>query len=532
MHQVRQGLLTRKCHEEMPVSVGAENSRQGSIKPSSRPYRRSLVILRRDLRIDDHQALAHACHLSESVQLLFVFDRAILDALPDRADRRVEFIWESLRSLESGAALAGSLITVHAHAQDALPELVKALAVEAVFFNHDDDPYALCRDGHLTQALRAMQIGCFSYKDHVVFERSEILTQASKPYSVFTPYKQSWLKRLAAQQEAIAEAKVDQRRLMAPDPAQQSACRALAHSRDWGLWFGTPPSLEAIGFRSTNLSQLRVPVGANGARALLKDFAGRIDRYDKARDFPALKGPSYLSVHLRFGTISIRELTRLALQAASSGAQTWLSELIWRDFYMQILYHFPHVVRQSFKPEYDLIAWEDGSKASADFQAWCHGQTGYPLVDAAMRQLLQSGYMHNRLRMVTASFLCKDLGLDWRWGEAWFAQHLLDFDLAANNGGWQWAASSGCDAQPYFRIFNPVSQSEKFDREARFIRRYLPEIAQLSDKQIHAPWEMGGLDAQAIGFKLGNDYPLPIVHHDQARKKTLERYQVVKRAKL
>ena len=198
---------------------------------------------------------------------------------------------------------------------------------------------------------------------------------------------------------------------------------------------------------------------------------------------------------------------------------------------MQILYHFPHVVRQSFKPEYDLIAWEDGSKASADFQAWCHGQTGYPLVDAAMRQLLQSGYMHNRLRMVTASFLCKDLGLDWRWGEAWFAQHLLDFDLAANNGGWQWAASSGCDAQPYFRIFNPVSQSEKFDREARFIRRYLPEIAQLSDKQIHAPWEMGALDAQAIGFKLGSDYPLPIVHHDQARKKTLERYQVVKRAK-
>ena len=198
------------------MSVGEENSSQGNSIPSSRPYRRSLVILRRDLRIDDHQALAHACQLSESVQLLFVFDRAILDALPDRADRRVEFIWESLRSLESGAALAGSLITVHAHAQDALPELVKALAVEAVFFNHDDDPYALCRDGHLTQALRAMQIGCFSYKDHVVFERSEILTQASKPYSVFTPYKQSWLKRLAAQQEAIAEAKVDQRRLGRP----------------------------------------------------------------------------------------------------------------------------------------------------------------------------------------------------------------------------------------------------------------------------------------------------------------------------
>jgi deoxyribodipyrimidine photo-lyase len=198
---------------------------------------------------------------------------------------------------------------------------------------------------------------------------------------------------------------------------------------------------------------------------------------------------------------------------------------------MQILYHFPHVQRQAFKPEYDLIAWEEGPKADADFKAWCDGQTGYPLIDAAMRQLFQSGYMHNRLRMVTASFLCKDLGLDWRRGEAWFAQQLLDFDLAANNGGWQWAASSGCDAQPYFRIFNPISQSLKFDAEGRFIRRYVPELAKLSERQIHAPWEMGGLDAQALGFHLARDYAPPIVDHSQARLKTLARYQVVKRTK-
>jgi len=494
-------------------------------------YTRSLVVLRRDLRLEDHQALAQACRSAAVVHLLFVFDRAILDELPDRADRRVEFIWESLRKLEQDERLGGSLITAHARAIDAVPAIAQALGVEAVFFNHDDEAYALARDQHLRDALKLKHIDCYSFKDHVIFERSEVLSQSAKAYSVFTPYKQAWLKRLAAQQCAVDEAKVDQSRLKAPDQSQQLSCLELAQKKDWGLWFGAPPDLDAIGFQTTNLHQLRLPIGALGAKGLLKDFSSRIDRYDRTRDFPAVKGPSYLSVHLRFGTISIREAARLACQHQSTGANTWLSELIWRDFYMQILYHFPHVQRQAFKPEYDLIAWEEGPKADADFKAWCDGQTGYPLIDAAMRQLFQSGYMHNRLRMVTASFLCKDLGLDWRRGEAWFAQQLLDFDLAANNGGWQWAASSGCDAQPYFRIFNPISQSLKFDAEGRFIRRYVPELAKLSERQIHAPWEMGGLDAQALGFHLARDYAPPIVDHSQARLKTLARYQVVKRTK-
>ncbi|MFM8576702.1 MAG: cryptochrome/photolyase family protein, partial [Limnohabitans sp.] len=246
-----------------------------------------------------------------------------------------------------------------------------------------------------------------------------------------------------------------------------------------------------------------------------------------------VKGPSYLSVHLRFGTVSVRQLAREAharMVAGSEGARVWLSELIWRDFYAQVLANFAHVgAGESFKRDYDAIAWDQGPHGHQLFDAWCQGRTGYPLVDAAMRQLNQTGYMHNRLRMVVASFLCKDLGLDWRWGEQHFATHLNDFDLAANNGGWQWASSSGCDAQPYFRIFNPVSQSEKFDAEGKFIRRYVPELAGLSAKAIHAPWLVGELELQAAGIELGKTYPRPIVDHAQAREKTLARYAVVKK---
>jgi deoxyribodipyrimidine photo-lyase len=270
----------------------------------------------------------------------------------------------------------------------------------------------------------------------------------------------------------------------------------------------------------------------SGAQALLEDFLTRMDQYDETRDFPGVKGPSYLSTHLRFGTVSIRHLADLAWQRAqqgSKGAQVWLSELIWRDFYHQILFHHPRVVTDAFKPDYDRIKWAHGAQAKAHFAAWCEGRTGYPLVDAAMRQLNQTGYMHNRLRMVVASFLIKDLGLDWRWGEHYFAEKLLDFDLAANNGGWQWAASSGCDAQPYFRIFNPISQSEKFDPQGRFIRRYVPELVALPDKALHAPWQARPVDLiTASDIVLGRDYPHPIVQHDEARAATLVRYAVVK----
>jgi deoxyribodipyrimidine photo-lyase len=273
--------------------------------------------------------------------------------------------------------------------------------------------------------------------------------------------------------------------------------------------------------------------GELGGQSLLEDFLERIDAYADARNFPAIKGPSYLSTHLRFGTVSIRQLVREARARAlsgSRGAETWLSELIWRDFYHQVLHHHPQVVERSYRPEYDRIVWEHGAAADAAFAAWCEGRTGYPLVDAAMAQINGTGYMHNRLRMVVASFLVKDLGIDWRRGERYFAEKLNDFDLAANNGGWQWASSTGCDAQPYFRIFNPVSQSEKFDPDGRFIRRYLPQLALLPDAALHAPWTARPIDLAAAGVELGRNYPAPIVAHDLARLKTLQRYAVVKAA--
>jgi len=275
-----------------------------------------------------------------------------------------------------------------------------------------------------------------------------------------------------------------------------------------------------------------LPTGAAGGRSLFAEFFERMDDYQATRDFPAVKGPSYLGVHLRFGTVSVRHLAATAMQRAmqgSNGAAVWLSELVWREFYAQILANFPHVVTGAFKPEYDAIVWEHGKRAQARYAAWCAGQTGYPLVDAAMAQINQTGYMHNRLRMVTASFLVKDLGIDWRWGERYFAQQLNDFDLSSNNGGWQWVASTGCDAQPYFRIFNPVSQSEKFDPQGKFIRRYLPQLAKLPTGALHAPWSAAPLELHAAGVRLGHDYPAPVVLHDDARKSTLARYAAVRR---
>ena len=289
-----------------------------------------------------------------------------------------------------------------------------------------------------------------------------------------------------------------------------------------------------MGFAEGDLSALQIPTGMDGGETLLEDVLPRMGRYRDTRDFPAVKGPSYLSVHLRFGTVSIRALARRAMEAMQAGTggegtPVWLAELVWRDFYFMILHHHPHVTQRAFKPEYDRIEWETGAAADAAFAAWCEGKTGYPLVDAAMLQLNQTGYMHNRLRMVSACFLIKDLGIDWRRGEAYFAQNLNDFDLSANNGGWQWASSSGCDAQPYFRIFNPVTQSERFDAEGKFIKRYLPQLAKLSPKQIHAPWLLTERELAMASVTLGDTYPQPLVAHDQARKKTLERYAVVKK---
>ncbi len=473
---------------------------------------------RRDLRVQDNAALCMALKACKQVHCVFVFDRDILDALP-KADRRVEFIRESLCDLdESLRALCRTsgtgLIVRHARAVDEIPRLAKTLNAQVVFAAHDYEPTAIARDAEVMATLTDVGIALLTCKDHVVFERREILTKSGTPYGVFTPYKNNWL------------ATVSPAHLHSHDSAPYAtflAARPVA--------FQQPvPTLAEIGFEKTNLSELKIPTGAKGAHALFDDFFDRMDDYHDTRDFPSVKGPSYLSVHLRFGTVSIRQLAATAMQRqiqGSRGAATWLGELIWRDFYVQILANFPHVAQGAYKTEYDAIAWEQGERAETLFEAWCQGRTGYPLVDAAMAQLNQTGYMHNRLRMVVGSFLVKDLGIDWRWGEKYFAQHLNDFDLSANNGGWQWVSSSGCDAQPYFRIFNPISQSEKFDSEGKFIRRYLPQLGKLPNKLIHAPWTAKPLELQMAGVALGDNYPMPIVAHDEARTRTLQRYAVV-----
>lgn len=466
----------------------------------------ALVWFRRDLRDFDHAALSQALQAYRRVYCAFVFDTAILDALPSREDRRVAFIHASLAELDTALRQrGGGLIVRHGRADEEIPRLAHELKVVAVYANHDYEPATIARDARVAAALKGSGILWHSLKDQVIFERREILTQAGKPYGVFTPYRKAWLQALNPRTlgtwpiEAFAAH-------LAPPPDRTDI-----------------PSLQTIGFQP---AELRLQGGMEAGRKLFAEFRTRIQEYRTARDFPAVKGVSYLSTHLRCGTVSIRELVQIAERCGGEGAETWLSELIWREFYQQILFNHPHVVSRAFKPEFDAIVWESGPQADSDLAAWKTGHTGYPLVDAAMRQLLQSGYMHNRLRMLVASFLTKDLGIDWRRGEQHFADLLLDFDLAANNGGWQWAASTGCDAQPWFRIFNPVTQSEKFDPQGRFIRRYVPELAKVPDKFIHAPWKLRATDQAAIGCIIGKNYPAPVVDHAAAREKTLARFRL------
>jgi len=518
------------------------------------PDSAALVWFRRDLRLHDNAAIAQALAACGRLYCAFVFDREILDALASKADRRVEFIAGSLRELDARLRESGGgLIVVHDRARHAIPALAARLGVQAVFAARDYEPAAVARDRQIDQQLRTEGRHLHLVKDQVIFEADEVLTAAGRPFSVFTPYRNAWLRRLEATQlagqdpagnAALAEQAT-------ADLTHKPSSRRLAPLPDWlrdantvqtPAELGTEPvkgvpGLPAIGFSPTDLASLAITPGERAGIALLEDFLPRMGHYRETRDYPAIKGPSYLSVHLRFGTVPIRRLVREAQRIerhhgigtpAGEGARTWLSELIWRDFYFQILHHHPRVEDQSFKPEYERIEWESGESGDALFAAWCEGRTGYPLIDAAIAQIRASGYMHNRLRMVTASFLCKDLGIDWRRGERWFAQHLNDYDLSANNGGWQWASSSGCDAQPYFRIFNPITQSQKFDPQGQFIRRYLPQLAGLSAAQIHAPWLVPVAEQVRLGCVIGRDYPAPVVDHAQARLRTLLRYSVVK----
>ncbi|MBP8902460.1 MAG: deoxyribodipyrimidine photo-lyase [Thiobacillaceae bacterium] len=464
----------------------------------------ALIWFRRDLRLHDNAALYHALQAARRVRAAFVFDTDILDGLEDRADRRVEFIWRGVAELKAALeAHGGTLHVLRGSARERIPAFAAECGAGAVYAARDYEPFAIARDAAVATALAADGRGLELVKDQVVFDTDEVLTAAGRPFHVFTPYKRAWLARL--QRGDIAAWPVE-------DGLERLAIEPAA----------ALPGLEALGFRATDLAGLKLVPGEAGARAALNDFRARMERYRAQRDFPAVKGPSYLSAHLRFGTLSIREAVRAALETGGEGAETWLSELIWREFYQMLLWHYPETVEHAFQRKYEAIAWPD---PPGHFQAWAEARTGYPIVDAAMRQLEQSGYMHNRLRMIAASFLVKDLHVDWRLGERHFARKLIDYDQAANVGGWQWSAGIGTDAQPWFRIFNPVTQSEKFDPEGRFIRRYLPELAAVPDRFIHAPWKMTPEQQAGGGVIVGRDYPLPRVDHGAARARTLALYR-------
>jgi len=400
---------------------------------------------------------------SNPVIPLFIFDKNILDELEDRIDRRVEFIHKSVEEIQRQLIKLGSTLdTRFGTPAEVYKELLSEYKVEKVFTNHDYEPYAKKRDREVYEILRLRGISFQTYKDQVIFEKSEIVKDDTNPYTVFTPYSKRWK---SAMNDFYLKSYPDKK----------------YYSNFYKQAVKEIPSLRSMNFKSTNE---QFPE-KNWKEALIR-------KYKEQRDYPAIEGTSRLSVHLRFGTVSVRELVR----EAGTLNEAFLNELIWRDFYQMILWNFPHVESRSFKPEYDKIKWRNNEK---EFEAWCEGLTGYPIVDAGMRQLNTTGYMHNRVRMIVASFLTKHLLIDWRRGEAYFAKKLLDYDLAANNGGWQWAAGSGCDAAPYFRIFNPDLQAKKFDPHLKYIRHWVPELEELT-------------------------YTRPIVEHELARKRCLEVY--------
>ena len=424
----------------------------------------SVCWFRRDLRLEDNAALDHALKSPWPVVPIFIFDHNILDKLEDKADRRVDFIHRALAHIQDALVQKGSTLEVfYGQPLQVFTQLLKKYSIQQVFANHDYEQYAIDRDEQVRALLKVNNATLHTSKDQVIFEKEEVVKEDGKPYTVFTPYSRKW------------------KSVLNDVYLQSYPSEQLSHQ----FYRQEPvvlPSLASMGFSETGQ--------AFPAQEWKDDL---IRKYKEQRDFPAVQGTSRLGVHLRFGTISIRRLAR----AAKDLNESFLNELIWRDFYHMILWHFPHVRRgHAFRKEYEQIAWRNNEQ---EFEKWCKGNTGYPFVDAGMRELNATGFMHNRVRMIVASFLTKHLLIDWRWGEAYFAGKLLDFDFAANNGGWQWAAGSGCDAAPYFRVFNPTLQTEKFDQALKYIRKWVPELDSFQ-------------------------YPQPMVPHDMARKRALEVY--------
>lgn len=465
----------------------------------------ALFWFRRDLRLDDNHGLYRALTRFERVVPVFIYDSQILGKLDNRSDSRLKLIDEALDDLDQKLSGNGSsVLRLCGDPTVLIPMVARQLGAVAVITNADYEPYARERDQQIYNHLQKAGISFDRYKDHVIFHESDITKADGLPYVVFTPYSRAWKARLSpADYQHFPSLNLINR---LHKPVETAGLPVATNSLSCGM----EPATAVIQGTS------------EAANRMLDRFRTRLSGYGRDRDFPAKNGVSFLSPYLRFGQLSIRECVRLALSSKSEGAQKWLNELIWRDFYSQILWHFPKSATQSFNPAYRNLNFPSDETL---FSAWCDGRTGFPLVDAAMRQLNQTGWMHNRLRMVTASFLVKDLLVDWRWGEAYFASKLLDFDLASNNGGWQWAASTGCDAQPWFRIFNPVTQSEKFDPEGTFIRKYVPELAAVPPKWIHQPWTLTPVDQHTFKCRIGSDYPEPVVDHSQQRTKALALFQ-------
>ena len=424
----------------------------------------TLFWFRRDLRLNDNAGLYRALKKGTPVLPIFIFDQSILNKLEDKKDKRVEFIHNAINQLnEELKEFKSSVQVFYSTPEIVFKTLVKTYDIESVYANHDYEPYANERDTSIKALLETNGIKYITYKDQCIFEKTEVTKDDGKPYTIFTPYSRKWKAKL-----------------------NDYYIKAYPNKNYFSNFFQTKsftiPSLKEMGFEKTDLE--------TPSKTIPKSI---VTNYTEQRNFPAINGTSHLSVHLRFGTVSIRALAKQALALN----ETWLNELIWRDFYMMILHNFPHVAKNSFKPQYDKIAWRNNEP---EFKLWCEGKTGFPIVDAGMRELNKTGFMHNRVRMIVASFLVKDLLIDWRWGEAYFAQKLIDFDLSANNGGWQWAAGSGCDAAPYFRIFNPSEQIKKFDSKYEYIKKWVPEFGT-------------------------SKYPLPMVEHAKARLKTLATYK-------
>ena len=461
---------------------------------------------RRDLRVSDNTALSEAARRAEEVVPVFILEDAFRTG-PDVGAALLAFLLQSLEALRKNLAELGyKLIVRRGRSEEVLPALCRELGAQAVFANKRYEPHSQARDARVFNALNAAGFGFELFKDAVVWEEQEILTQAGKPFTVYTPYSRAWKARAVPSPKArLRKCSVFSMQSVPSHPLPNDAGE-LGHA----------------------MKQSLTPAGERVALDRLRRFmAGPVYEYAANRNLPAVDGTSQLSPHLRSGTIGIRTILAAlgkarakatAVQQAS--CDVFLNELIWREFYLQVLHNFPHVTKGAFRPEYDALRWSDNRE---HFQAWCEGRTGYPIVDAGMRCLNATGNMHNRLRMIVAMFLTKDLLINWQWGERYFMKQLVDGDLAANNGGWQWSAGTGTDAAPYFRIFNPVSQGEKFDPQGKFVRRWVPELATLSDDYIHQPWE-GPL---ALGR---SKYPQRIVLHAEQRQKCLAMFAAAKQA--